>query len=194
MVGQSIVKTSGRKDIQYYFTVLASNDLFALACPGGFIFITEGMVKQLKNEAELAGVLAHEIAHINQKHILINSNQMKIITVNFFHRLLMAKHTTGTVAFHEIGSKASELLLNKGMHQNDEYEADIAAVFYLKNTGYLPQSYIDVIQRLPHDTTTHTHNHPSIDQRIADVKAMFPADYLKSGVTLEGRFNRHALR
>ena len=61
------------------------------------------------------------------------------------HRLLTAKHTTTTVAFNEVSAKASELLLNKGFNQSDEYDADMAAIFYLKNTGYAPSSYIDVI-------------------------------------------------
>ena len=192
LVGQSIVSTSGRKDIRYYFTVLQSDERFALACPGGFIFITEGMINDLNNEAELAGILAHEIAHINQKHVVDQVIPAADQSSALIHRLLTAKHTTTTVAFNEVSAKASELLLNKGFNQSDEYDADMAAIFYLKNTGYAPSSYIDVIKRLPHDTTTHNKDHPTIEERINDLVAMFPMDYLNDGTRLEDRFKRYA--
>ena len=86
-----------RKDIRYYFTVLQSDERFALACPGGFIFITEGMINDLNNEAELAGILAHEIAHINQKHVVDQVIPAADQSSALIHRLLTAKHTTTTV-------------------------------------------------------------------------------------------------
>ena len=69
LVGQTIVETGGRKDINYYFTILESDKANAVAAPGGYVFITSSLLNMIKNEAELAGVLAHEIAHINEKHV-----------------------------------------------------------------------------------------------------------------------------
>jgi predicted Zn-dependent protease len=68
-IGQSIAeKVSTRPDIEYSFYVLDSPEINAFAVPGGFIFITRGALKIISNEAELVGVLAHEIAHIEQGH------------------------------------------------------------------------------------------------------------------------------
>src|SRR6185436_514659 len=70
MVGLSVAMESDRPDTfkGYRFGVMASNDINAFAAPGGFIFVTTGALKLMENEDELAGVLSHEIAHVNLRH------------------------------------------------------------------------------------------------------------------------------
>ena len=91
LVGQSIASTSGRKDIHFHFSVIESDTPNALACPGGYVFITTGLMKLIKNEAELAGVLAHEIAHINQKHVFNKVYKGSEKPRNIFTQFLTAK-------------------------------------------------------------------------------------------------------
>lgn len=194
LVGQSIVETSGRKDIYYYFTVLDNNDPFALACPGGYVFISTGLIKLLKNESELAGILAHEISHVNQKHVLNDLDTTEGGTgASMLTQILMARHTTTTVALSEMSDKAITMVLDKGLNEGDEFDSDIAAILFLQKTGYYPQSYLDALSRLPTDKLTHSKTHPKINNRINALKNIFPNDFLTSGVKLKERFDNHAI-
>ncbi len=71
LVGQAVAQQSIRGDeIQFHFGVLDTDDVNAFAAPGGFILVTRGALALMDNEAELAGVLAHEVGHVDQKHVL----------------------------------------------------------------------------------------------------------------------------
>jgi predicted Zn-dependent protease len=65
-----VANSSDRADIAYHVAFLNHDSINAFAAPAGYIFVTRGLLKQIKNAAELAGVLGHEIAHVSQKHIL----------------------------------------------------------------------------------------------------------------------------
>jgi len=71
-VGQRIVQVSDRQDIQYRFYILNHKVVNAMAVPGGYVYITRGMLQKLENEAQLAAVLGHELAHITKKHGMDN--------------------------------------------------------------------------------------------------------------------------
>ena len=126
LVGQSIVQTSGRRDIHYYFTVLESDEPMAIACPGGYIFITKGLIAMLKTESELAGVLAREIAHVNEKHVLKLVDEGGNDTTTMLTQMLMAKHTTSAVAFSEMSKKAVSILLEPHAETRGENQSPCA--------------------------------------------------------------------
>ena len=73
-IGTGIAAQLGRPELNYYFGILDTEDINGYAAPGGYIFVTTGALKLMRNEAQLAGVLAHELAHINQKHIVKQLN------------------------------------------------------------------------------------------------------------------------
>ncbi len=189
LVGQTIVETSGRKDINYYFTILESDKANAVAAPGGYVFITSSLLNMIKNEAELAGVLAHEIAHINEKHVFSKIYKEDDEGGDILSSFLTAKNTSMTVAFNELSNQALAMVLEKGLDEEDEYEADLAAILYLQNTGYKSQAYIDLISRLPvHKHTTHNKTHPKISDRIASITAVYPKDTFTQGKLLKDRY------
>jgi len=70
LVARAVANTSDRPDIPYRVAILEHDSINAFAAPAGYIFVTRGLLKQIRNEAELAAVLGHEIAHVSQKHIL----------------------------------------------------------------------------------------------------------------------------
>ncbi|MEK7300409.1 MAG: M48 family metalloprotease, partial [Nitrospirota bacterium] len=70
LIGRSVALTCDRADIEYRFAILNHDSINAFAAPAGYIFVTRGLLKTIKNEAELAAVLGHEIGHVTQKHIL----------------------------------------------------------------------------------------------------------------------------
>jgi len=192
LVGQSVASSSGRKDIHFHFTVIESDKPNALACPGGYVFVTTGLLKLIKNEAELAGVLAHEIAHINQKHVFNKVYEAPESSGNIFTQFLTAKNTSMSVAFSEISDQAITIIMNKGLDEADEFDADIAAVLYLQNTGYQGQAYLDLIARLPTQDTVHSKTHPNIDTRLQSIAAIFPQSQLNDGELLVDRYENHA--
>ncbi|MEK9727994.1 MAG: M48 family metalloprotease [Candidatus Margulisiibacteriota bacterium] len=193
LVGQTVVKTSGRKDIHFYFTVLNEAEPMALACPGGYIFISTGLLSLLTTEAQLAGVLAHEIAHVNEKHAFDKVQDTGNDGASMLTQMLMAQHTSASVAFGELSNKVTTILLDKGLNEDDEYEADVAALIYLKNTGYAPEAYIEVIERLPAEKVSHSKTHPDINDRIKQLKSLFPNDFLDDGKILKERFDNYAI-
>ena len=69
-VGRGVALFAGRDELTYYFAILDSDTINAFAAPGGYIFITKGSIMAMENEAELAAVLAHEIGHVNNRHIM----------------------------------------------------------------------------------------------------------------------------
>ena len=67
-IGQSLVAVSDRQDLEYSFKVLNCDEVNALACPGGFVYVFKGLIDYMPSDAELAGVLGHEVSHVVKKH------------------------------------------------------------------------------------------------------------------------------
>ncbi len=76
-LGQSIVKKVAKRDLEYHFYILDTDEINAFALPGGIIFVTKGILKVISNEAELVAVLCHEIAHVEKKHYVRKMNDDK---------------------------------------------------------------------------------------------------------------------
>src|SRR5260221_5010092 len=107
-VGLWVAQQSDRPNLPWHFGVNDSDHINAFATPGGFIIITKGMMKQLRNEAELAGVLGHEVAHVNQKH------HLKALRKSAFASLL-GEGVAGA------GGKQAELVKNLAGPTNEVY-------------------------------------------------------------------------
>lgn len=146
-LGRWISLQSSRPDLPWTFTVLDDNGYNAFAAPGGYIFVTRGLVDSLKDESELAGVLAHEINHVISKH------HLKAIRKSAQTGLL-----TKLVA-SQIGKNApaglSEQLLSigrdlysKGLDQGDELEADRNGVALATRAGFDPYGLVAVLSQL----------------------------------------------
>lgn len=155
-VGQSAVLHSDRPYTYggFHFAILDSNEVNAFACPGGIIFITKGMLNAVKNEDELAAVVAHEIAHISHRDGISSIRKA---------RWTEAAAIIGTQAAKEYGSQELanlvtlfegsiedivKTLVVNGYSQSQEYDADKAALSYLSKAGYKPEALKDFLNRL----------------------------------------------
>ena len=78
-IGQRLAAVSGRTDIEYSFKVLNHNEVNALACPGGFIYVFKGLIDFMPSDTELAGVLGHEVGHVAKKHT-VNAIEKRLWT------------------------------------------------------------------------------------------------------------------
>ena len=113
-IGQSLVKVSERQDLEYSFKVLNSDEVNALACPGGFIYVFKGLIDYMPSDAELAGVLGHEITHVVKKHTVHQIEKQLLTTLAF------AIVTKGDLGIAGLATQA----LAAGYSRTDERGAD----------------------------------------------------------------------
>lgn len=194
LVGNTVAYYAGRGDLDYYFAVLDSDGINAFACPGGYIFITRGLLFTLHNEAELAGVLAHEIAHVNYKHVYKAVVQKKTDSAeSVLAKMIGGRNVSFSIAFNQLVSKGLEILLKKGLAQTDEFEADAAAVVYTGNADYASSAYFNVLEYLNSKTISpkekYSLTHPPMSVRIDRLKEF--SSQIDTGKLLAERFTEY---
>jgi predicted Zn-dependent protease len=147
-VGRWVSLHSERPNLDWKFGILASDNINAFATPGGYVLITRGLLARLKNEAELAGVLAHEIAHVVKKHHLAAMRKGAGIQIG---ANILAEYSSNRarnpVATERIISGAKEVML-RGLDKDDEFEADRMGVVMAARAGYDPFGLPAVLQTL----------------------------------------------
>ncbi len=132
LVGQWVAQNSGRKDVTWRFGVLDTDAINAFAAPGGYVFVTKGLYRRLNSEAELAGVLGHEIAHVTQKHHLKVLKQSTLIGALGQAASQKAQGSDQMVQ-NLIGNGAE--IMARGLDKNAEYEADRVGMVYAARSG-----------------------------------------------------------
>ncbi len=154
-VGSYLASHSNRKQLDWRFGVLDDAGYNAFAAPGGYIFITRGLLYDLESEAELAGVLAHEINHVVKKHHLKavqKNNRLGALTdvVGALGEQRMANSNSGQLKA-DVAKKllnASKELYARGLDKDDEFESDNKAISLMSLAGYDPYAFYAVLQRL----------------------------------------------
>jgi len=145
-IGRGLAVVSNRPDIKYRFAILNTDDVNAYSCPGGYIFVTRGLLRSVKSEAALAGVLAHEIAHVSEKHIEKAIRKQKVAGVALEQGLSFAA-SEGQISdqqadmLKKLGDAGYDILVKKGLDREDELEADRIAVKTMAMMGYNPSEY-----------------------------------------------------
>jgi beta-barrel assembly-enhancing protease len=146
-VGRWLAAQTERADLPWQFGVLETPHLNAFAVPGGTIFITRGLLAQMRNEAELAGVLGHEIVHVLRKHHL-KAIQKGAQTALAGDALSLAlKDRGGSVAREKLISLGTEMY-GRGLDKSDELEADRFGVVIAARAGYDAYGLPAVLQTL----------------------------------------------
>lgn len=145
LVGNWVAQQSGRTEIPWRFGVLDTEDINAFAAPGGYVLVTKGLYRQLRNEAELAGVLGHEIAHVAKKH------HLKLLKKSMLIGALgqaASKEAQGADAVVQnlIGNGAE--IMARSLDKDAEYEADRIGAVYAARAGYDPWGLPAVLQDL----------------------------------------------
>ena len=189
-VGRWVANQSERPDLAWHFGVIDTNDINAFAAPGGYIFVTRGLYKKLGNEAELAGVLAHEIGHVIMKHHLKILQQGKMLDLG---SKLLGKQVGDDKISKLIGSGAE--IVSRSLDKGAEFEADRIGVVLAARAGYDAYGLPGILQEIGHSATDDssvallfkTHPHP--DDRLARLgEAMDSRFDNLNGQTVEKRF------
>jgi predicted Zn-dependent protease len=145
-VGQRLAERSHRADLVYRFTVIDSEEVNAFALPGGYIYITRGMLALLDSEAELAAVLGHEIGHVTARHSVRQYTAQQAAGIGY---------TVGAIFLPELRTAGAQNVyslfggaLIRGYGREHELEADGLGAEYLARSGYDPNAMIQVIRVL----------------------------------------------
>ena len=182
-VGNAVAIYSERPELYagYHFLVLDSDEVNALAAPGGFIFITKGLLQKCSNEEMLACILAHEVGHVSAKHGLqsIKKSRLidafKIIGQEAADRYAPEKLSQLTDIFENVLSDIVEDLIEKGYDRKYEYEADRLGAQTAVRTGYNPKGLMDFLQTMVDDASKQElkgwfQTHPSASDRMKRVE------------------------
>ena len=191
-VGRWVASQSERADLPWKFGVIESRDLNAFAAPGGYVLITKGLYQKLTNEAQLAGVLGHEIAHVVKKHQLKVLQKQQLL--NAGSSWLKEKFAKGNkLADKAIGSGAE--ISARSLDKDAEFEADRMGMVLATRAGYDAYGLAEVLQTIGQTSKTDSSvallfkTHPAPDERLAKLgdSAGNQLDNLKAGKTLETR-------
>ena len=166
-VGRKLAAKSHRSGLVYRFHVLDSTEINAFALPGGYIYITRGLMSYLNSEAEFAAVLGHEIGHVTARHSVRQASASQVAGIGA---------TIGAIFLPQLRTQAGQQMVNmagsaflSGYGRDHELESDRLGAEYLARTGYDPQAMLDVIGVLK--------NQQVFDETLAKAEGREPRRY-----------------
>ena len=142
-IGQRLARASHRAGLQYRFLVVDSPQINAFALPGGYIYVTRGILAYLNSEAELAAVLGHEIGHVTARHSVQQMSAATAANVGTSILQIFVPQIRNSAGDLLVGALGNALL--SGYGREHELQADRLGAEYLARTGYDPQAMIRVV-------------------------------------------------
>ena len=207
-LGQRLARQSHREQLQWHFTVLDSPEVNAFALPGGYVYVTRGIMAYLQNEAELAGVIGHEIGHVTARHGAQRATRQQdaglgVLAASVLGAVLESQGVSGA---GRLASDLSQTVASgfiASYSRDQELQADSLGAEYLARTAYDPRNMVNVINSLKSQerfaadqaraegrTAPTSGNwlssHPSNDQRLQQISqqaTQFKGNYADDGRT-----------
>ncbi len=181
-VGQNLVRNSDAK-VPFTIKVIDSEEVNAFALPGGFFFVNSGLIMKADNEAELAGVMAHEIGHVAARHGTRQATRGEIAQIGMIPLIFMGGWTGYGIY------QAASVLVPVGFlkfSRSMESEADLLGLEYMYKTGYDPEAFVDFFEKIetlekrkPGTIAKVFSTHPMTDDRIRAAQKNIQ-EYLKA--------------
>ena len=188
-IGQNLVKNSDAK-VPFTIKVIDSDEINAMALPGGFFYVNSGLIMNCDEESELAGVMAHEISHVVAHHAARQQTKMNMAQIATIPLIIMTQGSYTGYGIYEASQLAIPLTFLK-FSRMDEAEADYLGVQYMYKAGYDPQSFVTLFEKLqslekhkPGTLSKAFSDHPQTPDRIAasedEIATILPAkpDYI----------------
>ena len=192
LVGTAVARQSGRS-VVYHFGILDTDVVTAVSLPGGYVFITRGALANLKNEAELAGVLAHEIAHVDRRHL---EKEVRAQKTAQFAKEEAASHVPAGAELVNIAGNVVTRALTLQVSRDKESEADKVGVDLSAKAGYDAaglRNFLQFLTSVPATPDTKKalglwgSTHPPLSDRINSLNGLLPS-YPASGQKLAERY------
>lgn len=162
-VGQRLVNESDSREIPFNFQVVDSEEINAFAIPGGYVYVTTGLLQTAENEAQLASVLAHEISHINKRH-----------SVEALKRATLAQGIaeTANIETSQLAQIGYQLAIDLPRSRDFEYAADEGGLRILQQSGYPTMAFINFLEKLESASVTpeFLRTHPTSANRIRELR------------------------
>ena len=186
-IGQRIAAVCDRRELLYHFTVVHDEEANAFSLPGGYVFINDGLVKKTTNDDELAGVIAHEVAHVAARHAV--KRYESSLGLQIVQLATLAARQGAAARGVNVAMQAAQLAYAR----QDELDADRLAAKYLKAAGFDPKgvlTFLEKLQEIDRGKTTYlprgvvrpryAMTHPYVPERIRAVKETLfgVADYI----------------
>jgi beta-barrel assembly-enhancing protease len=195
LVGKVLAQGSARPALDWQFIVLDTDGVNAFAAPGGVVHITRGALGLIKNEAELAGVLGHEITHVTAKHTVRSIQKNKLVT-------LTAEEVGGSAGLSQsvlsrLAEAAYKNVINNAFDRDDEIESDTVGIALANKAGYAPGALSAVLQRLQDRNKSQEQpngmfaSHPLIKDRIANIARVVREQKLTASATVAPRYAKY---
>jgi predicted Zn-dependent protease len=191
LVGLTIANASDRPVGNWQFGVLETNDVNAFAGPNGYIFVTRGALGRMDNEAQLAGVLAHEVTHVLHHHGL--EGVRNSANVDFAKSMvdIYAKDPTGTGLVKNMATPMVATVAKNGYGQGQENDADANAIRLMVAAGYDPNGLPQFLDKLQSAGGGAFSTHPGKAERITKTRQLIAQLGNPQGKTLKDRFDKN---
>lgn len=177
-VGQRLVPASDRPSIPYTFQVVDTTQVNAFATMGGFVYLTTGLLKTIDQEAQMAGVLGHEIGHIAARHAVTQMRERAVAA---------GVATAAGLDRNQAVNIGVELALNRPNSRRDEFEADSKGLATIKTAGYAPSGIVTFLEKLGTQRSVPAvlSTHPATADRIARLRQMIDPATANVGTGLD---------
>jgi predicted Zn-dependent protease len=167
-IGKALTLYTVRPDYPWFFAVLNNDEVTAMSAPGGYVFVTKGLVEACKNDNQLAAVLAHEISHVTQRHALkvLSGGKAAKGTTQILGGALSIAGVDTYGAENAIGP-AIKGIITHGLPKADEYDADKVGTVLARDAGFPPHTLRDFLESIKdQDSDKFFSHHPKIEDRI----------------------------
>jgi predicted Zn-dependent protease len=192
LVGLALAQGSPRPALPWTFIVLDTDGANAFAAPGGYVHITRGLLGLIKNEAELAGVLSHEIIHVTEKHTVRAIQKSQAVQMG------AAETLSGSASLMQRAVTATyDNIVDKGFGRADENEADEKGAAIANKTGYAPNGLVSFLTTLKERNKSSTEkrglfaSHPEMQERLDRITKQIAAQKLTATATLQPRYAKN---
>lgn len=192
LVGTVLAQASTRPNLPWTFIVLDTDGVNAFAAPGGYVHVTRGALALIKNEAELAGVLGHEIVHITEKHTV------RAIQKNQAVQMGAAETLSGSAALMDrVVTAVYDNIVERGFGRAEENESDEHGVVLAGKVGYAPlglNGFLITLKDRNKDAKEKRGlfaSHPEMQDRLNRITKLIAAKKLTATATLEARYAKN---
>jgi beta-barrel assembly-enhancing protease len=195
LVGTALAQASTRPNLDWKFIVLDTDGVNAYAAPGGFIHITRGLLGLMKNEAQLAGVLGHEITHVTVKHTVRAIQKNKSFELG--SDAVGGSGGLKTAVIAKVAGKVYDSIFEGEFSREDENEADKVGAQLANKVGYAPNGMVEVLKMIDarnggrEDRNGMFASHPATKDRIGKLEKQIADEKLAGKATAEARYKQN---